>query len=346
METITLAFLLTALAAYTVFGGADFGGGLLEAALHRHPRLRRKLQATLAPIWEANHVWLIAVVVILFVGFPKVYAALTTVFFFPVSLALLGIIFRGAFFTFRKYDPEPQARQTLYGLLFRAGSILTPAMFGFLAAALVAPLPVVGDDPSRGFYELFIQPWATVHGLLAAVFVNMLFAYLAAVLFHGELSRSEDRRLLGRRALLFFGATVASGAAVLAWGALSGRVALEEALNPLQVAAQVTALGCIPWVLGSLEREAVRSQRLAVGAQVLAILGGWFSTQYPAFLRFEDGTRLTVAESAAPEATLFWLNVGLAGVLTAVLPLLVYLFAVFRRGKAPVSGERGPGPKA
>jgi len=119
---LTFVFLLIALSIYILFGGADFGGGLLELVLRGHPHLQKKLQQTLAPVWEANHVWLIAVVVILFVGYPKAYARLSTVLFVPISLALLGIILRGAFFTFRKYDPEPDSWSRYYGWLFRRSS--------------------------------------------------------------------------------------------------------------------------------------------------------------------------------------------------------------------------------
>lgn len=328
-EAISLGFLLLALCAYTLFGGADFGGGLLEASLWRRPRLQKQLQGTLAPIWEANHVWLIAVVVILFVAFPGVYASLSTVLFVPLSLMLLGIIARGAFFTFRKYDPEPLPRERLYSWLFRFGSMLTPALFGFLLAALLTPFPSPSLHPGAGFFELYIAPWATLLGLLAAVFVNALFAYLAAVFFHGELSEEEDRRILRRRIKSFFVATFVSGAAVLGWGIASGVVSSQETLSPVQVAVQAIALGCVFGVFGSLEGGRKWRLRLAVGLQTLAILGGWFRTQFPVFLQFDDGTVLTAFNSAAPPVTLFWLNLGLAIVLAVVIPLMAYLYRIF-----------------
>ncbi|MCH9649726.1 MAG: cytochrome d ubiquinol oxidase subunit II [Deltaproteobacteria bacterium] len=328
-EVISLGFLLLALGAYTLFGGADFGGGFLEASLWRHPRLQKRLQATLAPIWEANHVWLIAVVVILFVAFPGVYASLSTVLFVPLSLILLGIIARGAFFTFRKYDPEPLARLRLYSWLFRFGSMLTPAFFGFVLAALLTPFPHAQSHPEASFFDLYIAPWATLLGLLCAIFVNFLFAYLAAVFFHGELSNEGDRDLLRTRIWSLFAGTFLSGAMVLAWGVSSGEVSAREALSPVQIAAQGIALGCVFGVFSSLAPGRKWRLRLAVGLQTLAILCGWFSTQYPTFLRFDDGTVLTAFNSAAPPVTLFWLNLGLAVVLSIVIPLMAFLYRVF-----------------
>src|SRR5690606_2444925 len=118
---LTAAFLLVALAAYVLFGGAGFGAGVLEATLTTPP-LKKKLQAIIAPVWEANHVWLIAVVVILFVGFPRFYTTALTRLYVPISLALLSILVRGTFFTLRKYDPDPGAFRKMYTALFRLSS--------------------------------------------------------------------------------------------------------------------------------------------------------------------------------------------------------------------------------
>ncbi len=326
---ITLAFLLVALAAYTLFGGADFGGGVLEASLWRHPALQKKLQATLAPVWEANHVWLIAVIVILFVGFPAAYARLCTLLFVPLSLVLLGIILRGAFFTFRKYDPEPGMRQRGYSWLFRVSSLLTPLMFGFIVAALLRPFLPTAIAAEEGFAAVYIYPWTNTLGLLCGLFVSALFGYLAAVFFFGELRDAAERAVLRTRILGFFAATFVSGGGVLLWGAHSGTVDLRQVLSPLQVTVQAVALLGVVWLLRSLRAPRIWQMRLAAGLQVLAILAGWFGTQFPVFLRFTDGSEVTVHNSAAPQVTLFWLNLGLLVVLSLVVPLMAYLYKVF-----------------
>jgi len=330
MVEITLALLVLAVAVYTIFGGADFGGGLLEGTLRRRRDLQEKLQATLGPVWEANHVWLIVVVVVLFVAFPKVYATVCTVLFVPLCLALLGIIFRGAFFTFRKYDPEPEARRHTYSFLFRASSILTPMMFGFIIAALLEPFPKAASDGSVDFPTLYIWPWLTVQGALCAVFVNALFGYLASVFFYGELDSDEDRTIIRRRIAGFFLATFVSGGAVLIWGVISDHVHPKASVDPIQLAAQAVAAACIPAIAWAVKHNRILIMRAAVALQVIAILSGWFNTQFPNFVTFTDGTELTVYNSAAPAVTLFWLNVGLVSVMSLVAPLLVYLYVVFR----------------
>lgn len=326
---LTLAFLLTAVTAYALFGGADFGGGVLEATLRRHPRLQTLVQRAMGPVWEANHVWLIAVLVILFVGFPLAYSRLITLLFVPVSLALLGIILRGSFFAFRKYDPEPAGRMPLYGALFRASSALTPLMFGVIVAALLGGLPGEAQREGATFAQLYVLPWATPFGLLCGLFVTALFGYLAAVFLFGETDDAADRAVLRRRVAQFFAAAFVLGGAALGAGALTDAIDVRAKLTPLQAAVQVGAAACTPLLWHAMNRGRAWRMRLIAGAQLLCVLGGWFATQYPDFARFADGTRLTVAQSAAPPVTLLWLNIGLACVLALVLPLLAWLYRVF-----------------
>ena len=128
MIAITALLLGVSLFAYALFGGADFGAGVLEGLLPREHRGR--VDAALSPVWEANHVWLIAAIVIAFVGFPSVFAAASTYLHVPLSLALLGIVARGTAFTFRHYDPEPPGEGRAYAWLFRVSSALTPFVLG------------------------------------------------------------------------------------------------------------------------------------------------------------------------------------------------------------------------
>lgn len=327
---ITLIFLLVAFSAYALFGGADFGGGILEATLRQYPHLQKKIQDTLAPVWEANHVWLIAVIVILFVGFPAVYAQLCTLLFVPISLSLLGIILRGAFFTFRKYDPEPVSRIAFYGFLFKISSALTPMMFGFIVAAMLGEFPSSSAHASLSFYAVYVAPWATLMGVLCALFVFALFAYVAAVFLFGELDNDADRVVIQKRIVQFFILTFFMGGVVLVFGATQGIVNLYDALTPVQIGVQLIALFCIPMLWFAIKGQRFWRMRFIAGVQTFCILTGWFVTQYPAFLKFADGQALTIYNSSAPNITLTWLNIGLVVVLLLVVPLLVYLYRVFR----------------
>lgn len=325
-------FLVVALSAYVVFGGADFGGGILEGTLPTSA-LRARLQKTLAPVWEANHVWLIAVVVILFVGFPLLYAEMMTRLYVPMSLALVAILLRGTFFTLRKYDPDPGRWVTFYSGLFRISSALAPLCFGFLVSGLLATHPDESELARLSFVEIYVAPWFDGFGVLTALFVTSLFGYLAAVFFFGELSSPTERVVLARRIRAFFAATFVSGGGVLAAGVITERVAFSHASHPVTLAAQLVAGAGVLVGMSALRRGRAVVLRVAVAAQVLAILGGWFAAQYPLLFRFRSSS-LTLHNSAAPNVTLAWLLAGLVLVLALVVPLLVVLYRVFSNAHA------------
>lgn len=337
--TLTTAlFLAIALSAYVLFGGADFGGGILEAVLP--PPLRKKLQATLGPIWEANHVWLIAVIVILFVGFPKFYTTLMTRLYVPISLALLMVLVRGTFFTLRKYDPRPDDYAALYSFLFRASSALAPLFFGFVVGGLLTEHPGGPTElpTALSFRALYITPWLHPFGFLVGVFVLSLFGYLAAVFFAGELEDVAERSLVARRAFAFFLSTFFCGGLVLFGGAVTARIELYQALDPIFIMSQTIAAASTALVFTALTRHRIWLARFAAGAQTFAILAGFLSTQYPALLRTTQGP-LTLADSRAPAVTQTWLLIGLVGVLALVIPLLVVLYRVFQ-SKPPHANDR------
>ena len=330
MTELVAVFLVVALSAYVLFGGADFGGGILEATLPT-PRLRQRLEATLAPVWEANHVWLIAVVVILFVGFPRFYAHGFTRLFVPISLALFAVLLRGVFFALRKYDPQPGPHlAAAYSALFRVSSAMAPFFYGMIVGALLTEHPGGPTAPPADatFAAVYLMPWLHGFGLVSGLFVAALFAYLASVFFFGEVSDPAEREIIWRRIQGFFVATFLLGGAVLGMGAATGRVPLSMAADPTQISCQVVAAAGIVALWWARQRGFRWGQRLAAGAQVLAILTGWFHAQAPILLRTAGGP-LTLADAAAPFVTQLWLVIGLTVVLALVVPLLVWLYRVF-----------------
>ncbi len=330
MIVISATFLVVALTAYVLFGGADFGGGILEATLGSK-ELKTKLQKTLAPVWEANHVWLIAVVVILFVGFPRFYSLAMTRLYIPISLALFAILVRGTFFTLRKYDPDPGGLRRLYSAAFRLSSLMAPITFGLVLAGLLSTHPALasGSKEAPSFYQIYVAPWWDSFAAVCGAFIASLFGYVASVFFYGELTESEaERKMIARRIWGFFLATFVLGGGVLLLGHLSGRVSAQSGLSPVQLFGQAVAFAATFVLAGAMKTGRVWLMRFAAGAQVLAILGGWFYIQYPVLLRIESAP-LTIATAAAPRITLIWLNIGLVVVLCAVVPLLVLLYRVF-----------------
>lgn len=319
--------LLVALTAYLVMAGADFGGGVwdLFATGPRRRAQRALITEAIAPIWEANHVWLILAVVLLFVCFPPAFARISVTLHIPLTLMLVGIVLRGSAFTFRSYDAQRDDVQRRWGLAFSWASILTPLLLGVAAGAIAAG--GVPAEPAAAFRQGFIDPWLRPFPLAIGALALALCAYLAAVYLTVETddpALQEDFRL---RAFVAGGAVflAATASLVLArrdapyiWAGLTGsRWALAYQL----------AVGILALVtFGALWRRQYRVARLTAPVQAALILWGWALCQYPYLLPPD----LTIAGAAAPEVTLRLVLWALAAGFAVVVPSLAYLFRVFK----------------
>jgi len=325
-----------ALTAYVLLGGADFGGGVWDL-LARGPRCeaqRALIADTIAPIWEANHVWLILVVVLCFTCFPPAFAQLATVLHVPLTLILIGIVLRGSAFVFRAYDVRPgdaargadRARRR-WGRPFAVASLVTPVLLGVSLGALASGA-VGAVDVMRGtFVERFVAPWATPFAFGVGAMVLALFAFLAATYLTVEADDPALADDFRRRALAAQLATVLA-AAIARFLAPSGtpvqEVAAEGALAKLiGVAAAACALGAC-WALWTRRWTLAR---LAAQGEAACLVWGWAWAQFPDVIP-PGGS---ASRLAAPPATLAW-TLGALAVGTAILlPSFVYLFRVFAR---------------
>src|SRR4051794_18789044 len=180
MRELTIAaILLVALILYALLGGADFGGGMWDmlATGPRAQRQRNAIEDAIGPIWEANHVWLILVIVLLFTGFPQAFALMMTALHIPMTLMLVGIVLRGSTFVFRKYDSQHGSVHRRWSRLFGVSSFFTPFVQGVTLGALTTGQIRVGQGMvTTGFFAGWLTPFAAACGLFALV----LFAFLAA----------------------------------------------------------------------------------------------------------------------------------------------------------------------
>jgi cytochrome d ubiquinol oxidase subunit II len=337
LPDLTALVLALSLNAYVLFGGADFGGGVWDM-LARGPRRARQREIiahAIGPIWEANHVWLILVVVLAFTCFSPVFARIMTVLHIPVSLMLIGIVLRGSAFTFRTYDDEHDAAQRRWGRIFSSASVLTPVLLGVCIGAVASGRVVAPTEGS--FVERFIDPWLTPFAFGVGLLTLTLFAFLAAVFLTLE-TRDPDlvadfrRRAFGAGVAVFLAAALVL---VLSFREAplmtAGLVGSPWAL-PLHLATAGSAVG----VFVTLWTGRFRLARVLAGLQVSCIFWGWTVSQYP-YLVPPD---LTIESSAAPAIThriTLWALVGGALVLA---PSLIYLFRVFKSG--PDAHEPSP----
>ena len=176
-ELLVAGVVLVGLIVYSLTGGADFGGGVWDLfALGRRAQLQREAVAkAIGPIWEANHVWLIVVIVLLWTCFPKVFATIGIALHVPLTLTLIGIVLRGSAFVFRHYDKQDARSQLRWSLVFAIASVITPITFGMSVGALSSgTLPI---DPVTGMVQTdFFSSWAAPFPVVVGLYTLALFA--------------------------------------------------------------------------------------------------------------------------------------------------------------------------
>jgi cytochrome d ubiquinol oxidase subunit II len=326
LEVIVAGIMLVALTFYALLAGADFGGGVWDL-LARGPRAadqRALIADAIGPIWEANHVWLILVVVIMFSAFPPAFAVIMTALHIPLTAMLVGIVLRGAAFTFRTYDAQHDRVQRRWSQVFAVASVVTPITLGVCVGAIASGrITVENDVVTSGFFE----SWAAPFPLAVGGFALALFAFLAAVYLTVEAREPELRDDFRLRAL---GAAVAVGVMALLVFLLSGagapriRAGLSASLWawPLQIATGAAAVGAI-WALWT--RRFYLARALAA-AQVTLILLGWGAAQYPYLVE----PNITISEAAAPQITLRLLLIAVGTGALLLFPSVYFLFRIFK----------------
>jgi cytochrome d ubiquinol oxidase subunit II len=325
LEALLAAVMFAALAAYAVLAGADFGGGLWDL-LSRGPRAaaqRKTIAEAMGPVWEANHVWLIFFVVLLFTCFPRAYAAASVALFWPLHLVLIGIVLRGSSFVFRAYGAPGVTAETVWGHLFGAASAISPVLLGICLGTISSGrIQLAAGQVTPSSQSTWLSPFPVAVGLLAL----SLCAYLAAI----YLVMESTGALAGdfrRRALAAW--IVAGIASVATLG-----VAAREAPHLWQALTSWPALGLIvfgallaPASLAALWSGRFHWARVLGALQVLTLLAGWAVAQWP-YLIYPG---LTIRQAAAPHSTLAFTAGTLPFGLALLVPALWFLFSVFKR---------------
>lgn len=319
----TLLFLGVSLVLYVLFAGADFGAGILELFLGRVRRAeqRQLISHAMAPVWEANHVWLVLAIVIVFMGFPPLYQKLCVSLHLPMIAVLVGIVLRGSAFTFRYYDTVTPDFHKFYSWVFVVSSLWTPFFLGVTAAAFVHGPP---QATAATYYAFYVAPWASLFCAAVGVLACCAFAFLAAVYLVGEAEDAVMRNLFRKRAAWANAAMVLVGGIVFLAAWWEGVPLLEAFVSqPLTLACFALASGLLVPFWWALLRMPERTWwvRTLGAALVTWVMAGWFSTQAPYSL---------FVSAAAPEATLRVLLGALVFGSVCIFPALLFLFRVFK----------------
>lgn len=339
MSHETLAYMAAGIAligmmAYAVLGGADFGGGIwdLFATGRRKHEQRAAIARAMGPVWEANHVWLIFVIVVLFTCFPRAYASLGIALFVPFHLALVGIMLRGAAFVFRGYGRRPEG-DSPWSVVFGVASVISPLLLGAAFGAITAGGLQV--TPEGEVLVGPIPPYLRAYSLACGLLALSTCAYLAAVYLTVETDEGlrEDFRI---RAIIAGTSTAILAGLVLLLARWEARWFFDQLTS--RRAMPVLAVGLFffagsAWAV--FTRRYLLSRVFAAGEIVLLLLG-WGLAQQP-YLVYPS---LRITEAAGPAPTIRFLLLSLPVGAVVLVPSLWLMFKVFKTSQAAPAGER------
>lgn len=329
--------ILAALAFYVLMAGADFGGGVwdLFATGPRAERQRHVIAHAIGPVWEANHVWMIVAVVLLFTAFPSAFAAIMTGLHIPITLMLAGIVLRGSSFVFRKVEAVDEGERSPWQRVFAISSLITPVMIGVVIGTLSTPALEWRDGMIQGG---FLRPWLQPFPWAVGGFTLVLYAWLAATYLTLE---TDDEALRGdfrRRARV-------SGLGVALLGGMAGALWHAAAVDSTRAflvswpGLAVFGGGAAAWAVAmvSLKHRRFSLARAAAVVTALSIMAGWGLAQFPWLV---PGS-LTLRDAAAPDVTLRLVLWVLGGGSVLLVPAFIYLYVTFKRGVLFPRGDHG-----
>jgi len=311
---------------YGLTGGADFGAGMwdLLAVGPRASRQRKAIAEAIGPIWEANHVWLILVVVLLFTGFPVGFSVMMIALHIPLTVMLVGIVLRGSAYIFRKYDSRLEATQRHWSTVFGIASLLTPFSQGMILGALTTgQIRFVEGWVVTGFFAGRL----TLFSFTCGIFALGLFAFLAATYLTLDTKDQPDLQNDFRLRALWSGLALAPIAGVVFFIAKQGAPEMYHGLThwwdlPLLAGTGGLSLAA----LAALWKRWFSVARAAAIGQITLILVGWCLAQYPHLVTPD----VTVNNAHAPEITLRLLVLTLSVGAFVLLPSLAFLFHIFK----------------
>jgi cytochrome d ubiquinol oxidase subunit II len=332
-DVVLAGVMLAALVIYSLLGGADYGAGFwdLMCSGPRRQRQRDLIARAIQPVWEANHIWLILVVVLMFSGFPAAFSEISLGLAVPIFLILLGIVLRGSSYVFRAYFTGSVRTQLYWGKVFSISSSITPLFLGIVIGAISSNGVLVKDDVSEnGFLGTWFHPFPLIVGLLSL----SLFAYLSACYLTIETDDPALQNDFRNRSLFsgFVSLMAAFATYVVAGNAAQG---IRDGLSRAPHVWLVEVGGAIAAFVAfqALWTRHYQRARIAAAAQVALIVFGWGVAQYPYLVRPER----TIYNSAAPTNIVSDLLIAVAMGAVVLIPSLILLMLVFKKHRESIS---------
>ncbi len=331
MAYVVITYLYLAILLYLVLGGADFGAGIIEmfTAQNNISRTRKTLYHAIGPIWEANHMWLIIVIVILFVAFPLIYSQLSIYLHVPLVIMLMGIIARGTAFVFRHYDAVHDEMQQLYNRVFVWSSFVTPFFLGVIAGSTISGHI---NLKATTYLDTYIYSWLNWFSLAVGLFTVALCGFLASIYLIGEADNQNDRLRFIRKAKQMTIFSVTAGALVFVSAVIDGVPLVQWVFADrvgLAAVIAATASLVILWIL--IDTHHIMIPRLLAGFQVTMILLAISYAHFPNFVILAPNGTFSLLDDIAPESTVVALGWALLLGSIFILPALFYLYYSFKK---------------
>ena len=296
MLYVVIIYLWTAILLYLLLGGADFGAGIIELfTSKKNERLiRRTMYKAIGPIWEANHMWLIITIVILFVGFPAIYSTMSIHLHIPLVVMLVGIVARGTAFSFRHYDAVVDDMQVVYNRIFTLSSFITPLFLGIIAASTVSGQI---NTQAKDFLSAYILSWMNFFSVAVGFFTVTICGFLAAIYLVGETDNEQYKRHFIKKALHMSIAALFCGVLVFI-AAYAENIPLGEWIfgNSVGIIAISTAGLSLILLWYLLYHERTKIIRILAGFQVTMILVATTYVHYPDIVILKNGGHLSLVE--------------------------------------------------
>jgi cytochrome d ubiquinol oxidase subunit II len=331
MLYVVMIYLWTAILLYLLLGGADFGAGIIElfTSAKNKSKTRKTMYQAIGPVWEANHMWLIITIVILFVGFPVIYTTMSIYMHIPLAIMLLGIIARGTAFAFRHYDAVVDDMQKVYNKIFVYSSFITPLFLGIIAGSTVSGAI---DLQASGFAEAYIFSWLNLFSFAVGLFTVTICGYLAAIFIIEETDTEDDKKRFIRKARHMTIAAITAGILVFI-AAYIEKIPLSEwvfghTIGSIAISAAGVSL-IIQWTM--LNKGITGWERILAGFQITMILLAVTIRHYPNIVILKGGGHLSLLEQAGHEQAIYYLGVALLTGSVFILPALYYLLYSFHK---------------
>jgi cytochrome d ubiquinol oxidase subunit II len=332
MLYVVLFFVVLSFFLYVLLGGADFGAGILElfSSADHKKSIKKTVYSVLGPVWEANHIWIIILIVILWIAFPIFYNVIIVYLHIPLTLVLLGITLRGVAFVFRHYDAVKDKSQLLYDRMFEFSCLVTPIFLGMTFGGLVSGNIIMLDDtPNAGFAEVYIHPWLQWFPILTGFFFSALCVFLSATFLIGE-AKDYEKRMYMRKAGIATIAVVVIGMATLLAGYLAGNKFTHDFLNNYYALGSVALSGLLLYPLWRvIQKGRIIWCRFLAGTQVLLILFAAIGTHFPNLI-ITKTTQISLLDERAPDSVINVLSISLLIGGALIIPGLLHLLKSFR----------------